>query len=247
MFRRALLPIMAILIGSMILGSPPSADAAFKLRIMSGLSTVLVEDQDFVPNIPNTDADLNPTLGIVSYLGIVGGFNVTFASGTSKPVLGNAFTAEMDLATFTVASSGAGTITIELSDQDFTLPGSESGAFLESVLTASTTGGSTVQTEVFVNDCNCLFGAVGDLYTDTGLLSGVIASQLTDTGALNGTFSITIRMTYTATAAGQSLSGDARATVTTPEPVTLTALGTALPVLGFCGALRRYRGRKEQG
>jgi hypothetical protein len=246
MLRRVLLPIMAILIGSMILGSPPSADAAFKLRITSG-TTVLVEDQDFVPTLPNTDADLNPTLGIVSYLGIVGGFNVTFASGTSKPVLGNAFTAEMDLATFTVASSGAGTITLELSDQDFALSGSDLGALLESVLTASTTGGSTVQTEVFVNDDNGLFSTQGTLFTDTGLLSGVIASTLFDTGALNGDFSITIRMTYNATAASQSLSGDARATVTTPEPVTLTALCTALPVLGFAGALRRYRGRKGQG
>lgn len=239
MFRRRFL--MAAFVAAIAaLAGPATSRADFKLKIESGSTTVLVQDQDFGPTVPNTNPDQNSAAGTVAFSGPVAGFNVTSSSATSSPPLGTPISAEMDLNTFTIASTGAGTIKFTMSATNFDIG---QVRVLESIFSGSTSTGSQAQFQVWVNSDNTLFSTAGDLSSDSGLVGpGGFAITNGDLGNFTGPFSITATITFTATGAGQSISGDGRVNVLTPAPAGLILAASGLP---FLGLLRRRLRRSE--
>jgi len=93
----------------------PPASAALQLRVSDGTpaGTLIITDQGI--------DDANPTLGVVSYTGPVGSqWLITVNTGTSKPVLGSAAQPDIDLNSFDLSSTSGGTLTVELTDTDYT-------------------------------------------------------------------------------------------------------------------------------
>jgi len=260
MFRRALLPIMAILIGSMILGSPQSAEAAFKLRISSdGGATfpIVVEDNVFVGS-----PDENPGVGIIAFtLPLGGAGNTLVFTINSNRTFGAPFAriSEVD-----IASSGSSAVTLpvgfvfDVTDTSYAAPAGLS------VLTSEASGTgfdgvnpstASVTFQSWVDDANAEFGmplaftgGPQGPFVDTNFGGPSPPDTVMTLGSVAPPFSITSRYTIASgsikAGGGFQLTGIAALTAV-PEPATMVMLGMCAPVLGLGGLVRRFRGRKD--
>jgi len=241
MFRRALLPIMAILIGSMILGSPPTADAAFKLRFDIGADGSFEREITDRIGIFGDANDLNPTAGRILYdstVSEIGGVLLGWelqSRGTSKPPLDGG---RLDLLQLVLSSTVIGKVAIELTDTDFSLGGSFPYAFhaggttdSDSSLFSFEGGGGSSNVEY-------------DLTSSTGALAAVGGTSFVADGTFGPTtadpFSLTIRAVIEHTEIGQITTFDAFLTPM-PAPGAVVLLCTAVPCL-VAGVMRRRKG-----
>ena len=104
-----------LLATALLVTSSLVASANLQLRLSDGINTVVVADQG--------PGDANSLVGVVAYTGPVGNvWIITSSAVVSKPVIGSAAAPQIDLQS-TVISSDGGTISIEVTDTDFTANG----------------------------------------------------------------------------------------------------------------------------
>jgi len=217
---------IAILAGIVVLGTPPPAEAAFKVRLSFDNGTTWNTVQD------NMAGDSDATAGFINASFSGNGFNVIVSLGTSKPLIGSASSAEIDnsvLATHNVA--GTGSFLIQLTDTGFGLP--PGNALITSTITGQVTGNpSSLAFQSWASSSNAEFATSGLTGGPQGPLSGVVNSTATGFGSLSSPFSVTNQMTVTLSGTGSLASVDGHTTVTNPEPATIVAALAGLPALG---------------
>jgi|GEM_PF-2100475 len=184
-----LTPLMALMFWAVA----PQAHAALQLKLTDNLgNTVLVTD--------NGAGDSNPNVGAIGYSGAVGdNWYFNMSGGVSKPSLGSAAAPQLDINTKDF-SSGPGTLTIQLSDTDFTAPAPVS--FIASI--GGTTVGS-VSYNTYVDPGNANF-AKTTVVTSQGVFS---TSPFSDNQSVSGnpggpSYSLTLETVISHATAGSS-------------------------------------------
>ncbi len=175
-----------LFVSGFVLLEAQSVSAALTLKMQSGATTVTIEDND--------PQDNNATVGLIVFNGPVGSFNVLGATGLSKPVVGDASVARLDLSVVTINSAVGSTLTISLTDTDF---GDGSG---DTILTSSI-GGTTAGTTTFQSYLDLANQPFGTSCTSgsQGPFGGAFDDEATGDCALNGFFSLTAVATVTGT------------------------------------------------
>lgn len=197
------------------------AEAALILRLTSGGSSVTA----------STGAD---DLTIAASIGT---FGVTVNIGQSTPA-----DAQLELTSVAIATGGAGTLTMELTDTDYTAGIGSAGTLgwrYAGLLTGGTVTGQgwkDLNNEEFGTGpiTTGVLGPFAPIFFDSGEGS-------TPHGVLTDPYSLTIRTVYTATGAGQTYIGTFRLqnAQTVPEPAELLLFGVGLTAFGF--VIRRRR------
>jgi hypothetical protein len=219
----------AVLAGLMVAFAAQEAQGAFVLRLNDGAgNTVEVTDGE-------VGLDSNPLAGAITFIGSLGGgtvWTVNVTTGLSDPILGSPSSPHMDLNSVNVSSGGAGTLTIDLTDTDFTASPGPAGFTMR---IGGTTAG-TVNYTAWSDPGNAEFGLV-DLINSTGPLGpGAFSATTSGLAAVDAAYSLTQRVVITHTGVGVT-SFDAELI---PEPATLALVG-----LGLAGlAARRRRNAK---
>jgi hypothetical protein len=231
----------AIMGGFALLWVTSPAQAAFELQVTSsnGGNTGVIVD--------NGPGDLNPLAGVILYSdGLPGDplIIVNIQTGTSKPVIGSATDAQLNITfNLTKVAGASDSVTIKLSDTDFT--GHGSGGTLATSIGATIPTGSTLTTQTFKARSNLDF--------DTSDFAGTKLSFTAPPTAVSGSTSDahpplgTFSMTQVVTVAFPSSTANIIATGTyqsentiAPEPTNMAL--AAIGGLGFMAyGLRRRR------
>jgi hypothetical protein len=112
-----------------------NASAAFQVKVTVGMSTLTLTDNGLVNGFgPGNDAD--PSVGTITWLGSLNGYNFNITTTTTSPSAAVATVASTFLITRT--NSTFNSITIEISADGFTTPGVGSVVNFNNVFSAST-------------------------------------------------------------------------------------------------------------
>jgi hypothetical protein len=223
-------------VGVLVAAQP--ADAAHKISLSDGVTTILIEDQDFGPIVPNTGADIYAEDGVVAWSGAVGTWIVNVTTGLSKPLIGPA---QMTLSSVNV-SGGAGTLTIMHTDTAFTDLGGLS--------TTATIGGTThgtVEYKAFFDASNVEFGQ-GSLVASFGMADydmagSAFSGMQSSLASLNQPYSLTQIVTIRHSGVAVSSFGANISAVAVPESPSRAVGGLAFAFLAFAGFVFRHHRR----
>lgn len=206
------------------LGVTTPASATVTVSVFDGITLATCAD--------GAACDVNPVGGIVTFVYVVGSWAGSVATGAStSPV------PLIDLHGF-ATSTGAGSLSLFVSDIDFTLgPTASLRNFIGGIGGTQPASGASISYSMWADDANALFGTI-DLI-DSGAKAGTPFSDvLAGTGTTADTFSMTLGVVVTHNATGFS-SFDFEGSAA-PEPGTLLLVGAGL--LGFVGLGRRKAG-----
>jgi len=209
--RLAVLTIVALAIGI----SVPTAHANMVLSLTDGTSTVSVVD---------SDGD-----GIVQWHGNIGNWHVITTDGLANPEIGSPIEAAMHLNNLDTTSSAAGTLTITLTNDNYSLtpPPASGMAFLKSEVGGSTSGSITFQS---------VWPGGSGVLPPVGVYTGAFSDTLTASFVYSNPFTLTQIATITHRAAGRTSFDFDTSVVPVPGAILLGFLG-----LGAAGLkLRRF-------
>jgi LPXTG-motif cell wall-anchored protein len=224
----------AILIG--LLGGRAEAGLILKLSDTADLASVTIVD--------NGIGDLSSDLGVVTFAGKVGEFNVNVSTGLSSPVIGSGLFPQMDLNSIDAKPTGskADVLTIQLTYTGW-------GPTLTPTTLTQEVGGTlsgsiaSVKFNTFVDPTNTAFGTGAGTIKGTALtFSGSPYSGTNNLqyGPLSGLYSVTEVGTISAHVGSGSVSYDF-ALAPVPEPSSLTLAGFG--ILAGIGLVYRKRRR----
>lgn len=241
--KKSLIPFtLALLAGVAVLGFPCSARAAFVLTLTDNLgNTVTVVDQGA--------GDSNSVVGAITFIGTLTGgsgaspWNVNVTTGLSKPLAPNSGNlAHIDLNSVNASSTAGATLTISLTDTDFTLSSSGTIDHTHGIggTVQSGTGNSLISAD-YLDLANNEFGLANGIHL--GPFGGVFSGSGSNVipGYVGGSpFSMTEVVVITHAVAG-STSFNAESTAVVPAPAGLALALIGAPVFGIGAWLRRRR------
>ncbi|MHC4959733.1 MAG: hypothetical protein ACYTGN_15315 [Planctomycetota bacterium] len=199
--------------------------------------------------VDNDALDENGLIGAVSYSGLLGEFEIQLTTGVSKPLIGDASTAELLLTNLSISTDAdGGTLQLMLTDTDFVVVLAPSTLDMTGTMSGTVINGF-VSGEAHVDFDNAHFGDGTPLVATTGPNSGFNFSEsfgISDVAYDGSPFSMTKIMNITLNSWGVAdVSFDHHVTVhngvilpppTIPEP----AFGfLALVAAGFIAVRRR--------
>ncbi len=206
-----------------LLLAPSVASALSTLTVSDGVSSITIDD--------NSADDANAELGVVGYIGTLGGdWLVSTSVGATKPAVGSPTAPMLNLHSSNTTTGDGGTLTIRFSDDGFG-PLPSAGQFMGLVVGVAA-GPATFSTwgdagnAKFVDDgatAQMAFGPAGP-----GL---IWAPMFASTGPLSSPYSLTLEAVLTHSPDGaheSSVDMVLLAQPAVPEPLT---------VLGVCGGL----------
>jgi hypothetical protein len=205
------------------LGFSTLARAGLEVKVTDGVTT-------------GTGNDLG-TPGFAAFSGIIGNFNVVITEGIGFPAVGSPSQPILDLTTVDLTSDSGGTLTVSVSETDFTTA-STALTFLSKITGIYVNSHATMNT--YLDTTNALFGT-GTLLS-TGLLDN--QSDLVSLPMVPGPYSLTGVITITASP--HSLASIDAAIIDAPEPASLSVLGAALVALGMMGSGRIVARRRQE-
>jgi len=253
MRSRLFLPVVALLLGAVILGVPNHAHATFQIRasVDNGATWKYATDEgagDAFVGVP----------GFINGSFFFSNVTLFVTVGQSKPITGNPGTSLIDVGingSFVAAGSPffgiGGSVIVDISDTGFTSPASPSGP---GILTASLGGGgmgtlpANTQFTAYANGGpggNLLYGGIDPttgsvFWTPTATVSSPTTFASVPSPNLVAPYSLSARTTFSG-AAGSTFSIDNHLTYTNPAPAGLVLALTGVPVLGLRAWFRRRR------
>ena len=182
--RRSTQVAIFFLLGSALLaGAAQAQGLTLSMQVGAALPVVVAD---------NSPDDAAADLGVVAYLGPVGGFQVSVISGVSKPVTGTAAQPEMDL--FASVLGGPNQLfTIKLTDTDF--PGAFNGIGNLTSAIGGNQKGTTTTFQTYLDSSNTPFGISGPTVCTTGAQPATgtpFTSNAVSACPVNGLFSMTL-------------------------------------------------------
>jgi len=204
------------------------AHAGMMLTLYDGTNTVSVADGGI--------SDLNPLVGVITYIGSIGTWTTNVTTGLSKPVIGSVTDPQMDLNTVDVTSAAGGNLWITLKDDGFSLPeGWDSATLISSI--GGTTQGIVWLTQTLQPVGDALVVTLGPFGPPTaGLGPLAFSGSGSISGLVSGLFSLSELALITHDKAGTTSFNASSTVVPVPAAVILGILG--LGVVGI--KLRKY-------
>lgn len=248
------LPLILAIFIALIFAFSSSAHA-LQIKLTQGADEMVIIDQEMTSS-PSKGADTyGGTVGSVSWNGVLGVFNINVVTGTSYPVRGSVSDPRMSLLSIETTSSQAGTLTVELTDQNFIGPLNSSGGGFHTMINGVLIGKSVVFNAYYddvtnappYDDVNGPYASATNIADGSWTGSGMTSWGDTYTRNLpaNSPFSLTMKVDITHTGVGQQTT-QFDATVETvpgvppiPEPGTILLLGLGLLGIGIIGKKKR--------
>lgn len=221
--RKFMLSLVALVAaGVALVGAAGDSHAMLQLSMTSGATTI---------NVNDTDGD-----GALFFNGSIGVFFINVTTGITKPTLGTASNPQMRMSS-TLLNSAPGTITLSLTETNFT----GDGSLMNFITSLGGVTDGTVTLVAYVDASNTAFGTgtqIGSLSSSGGTYGSFSGFDVSTLG-ITGPYSITLVATVTMNGAYQSTSFDS--TIKVPEPSSALLFGVGLVGLGV---MRRKRRRE---
>ena len=227
LFRNMLTKVGGILVPALVLviGAVSTANAALMLRLDDPTTAVIevtVTDQGA--------GDMNPTAGVIVFMGPVGAFNINVSTGVNNTTLGSALIPSLDLNSIDITMGiGVGSLDVYLTDTGF-------GGLGPAIMAIGGVTAGNVTYSAWADGSNVAF-AMGNPLGILGPYSGPAFSGTTGTlglAASSAPYSLTQQVSIVHTKAGAT---SFNATVVVPEPMTPALLGLGL--IGVAAFARR--------
>ena len=219
--------------GLLALAAKP-AHALLAFDISDGITTTAFSEGS------SFDESLDP--GRIEFNDSVGVFNIVFATGLSKPLIGDDTQAVIDLLSLSLSSTAGGSLTIKMTDTDFTQAAYM--GFMTTNIGGTSTGSVNIKT--YIDSTNTAFGtetllADLDVANFAGTSVAAFSGHESDWIYTGDTpYSLTMIVTVTHDNAGDLTSFDAELRVL-PEPAALALFGIGLTGLGLVSRRRAAR------